>query len=308
MICQSHWSATKTRLEHPHEFCQKTITENRKNSTLPMTAENNRKPVALALFAHPDDVEFTSAGTLELLRRNGFETHYADLADGCCGSMTEGREAAAARRWEEARAAAHTLGATPHPPLFHDLGLFYNETSAARVAALVRRIQPNVILTHALRDYMEDHMTTARLACHAAFVAGIPNYRTNPEEEPYQAPRAVYHALPHGLRYPADGRRAYPAFYIGIDDVLETKRDALACHASQKEWLDQTQGMDAYLTVMESFAATLGGEAGHAQYAEAFTRHLPIGLADEDYRPLEDSLADRLRNNENYPNQPGSLQ
>lgn len=250
----------------------------------------SQPPIALAVFAHPDDIEFTCAGTLALLAERGWEVHYQTLADGCLGSLEKGPEAIAQQRWEESQAAAKVLKATPHPPLFADLEVFYNDTSARKVGARIREIQPNVLLTHAVEDYMEDHMNTARLALSALFSAGIPNYTTDPHRPPYEKPRAIYHALPHGLRRPADRQRVYPEFYLNIDSVLEIKRKALACHQSQKEWLDQTQGMDAYLDTMTNQAATLGSKSGAGTHAEGFTRHLHLGLGPEDYTPLEDAL------------------
>lgn len=260
-----------------------------------MPVSSPDQPVALAIFAHPDDIEFTCAGTLALLAQRGWETHYLNLADGCCGSLDKTAEDAAAERWAEAQAAAGILGATPHPPLFRDLEIFFNERAARRVAAALRKVRPNVVLTHAVEDYMEDHMETARLALHAFFSAGMPNYRTDPEIAPYDKARALYHALPHGLHRPADRQRAYPEFYVGIDAVIDCKREALAAHRSQKEWLDKTQGMDAYLDTMSDFARTLGEESQVGSHAEGFTRHLPIGLGPEDYTPLEDALKDLIR-------------
>ena len=45
-------------------------------------------PVAMAIGAHPDDIEFSMAGTLLLLKRAGFETHYFNIASGNCGKPT----------------------------------------------------------------------------------------------------------------------------------------------------------------------------------------------------------------------------
>ncbi|HEX5102756.1 MAG TPA: PIG-L family deacetylase, partial [Pirellulaceae bacterium] len=41
---------------------------------------------ALAVAAHPDDIEFLMSGTLMLLRKAGYDIHYWNLANGCCGS------------------------------------------------------------------------------------------------------------------------------------------------------------------------------------------------------------------------------
>ena len=260
-----------------------------------MTTLPSDSPVALAVFAHPDDIEFTCAGTLALLAERGWETHYLNLADGCCGSLDKGPEAAAAERWTEAQSAAKILGATPHPPLFHDLEIFFNEHTTRRVAAALRKVRPNVVFTHAVEDYMEDHMETARLALHALFSGCMPNYKTNPDVPPYDKPRALYHAPPHGLHRPGDRQRAHPEFYVDIDAAIDRKREALAAHRSQKEWLDKTQGMNAYLDTMTEFAQTLGQESGIGKHAEGFTRHLSIGLGPDDYTPLEDSLERLVR-------------
>lgn len=259
-----------------------------------MTVTTTEPPVALAILAHPDDIEFACAGTLALLAGRGWEIHYWNLADGCCGSLDKGASATAAERGAEAQAAAEIMGATYHPPLFHDLEIFFNESGTRRVAGILRKVQPNVVLTHATEDYMEDHMETARLALHALFSAGMPNFSPEPPEPPYDKPRALYHCMPHGLHRPVDRQRVFPEFYVGIDSVMGRKRDALAAHRSQKEWLDRTQGMDAYLETMSEFARVLGSESGVGEHAEGFTRHQSLGLGPSDYTPLEDTLQDLI--------------
>ena len=63
-------------------------------------------PAALAIAAHPDDIEFLMAGTLLLLRRRGWDLHYFNIASGNLGSMRwDARKTARVRR-KEARAAA----------------------------------------------------------------------------------------------------------------------------------------------------------------------------------------------------------
>ena len=68
-------------------------------------------PRALAIFAHPDDIEYFAAGTLLLLRQLGWETHYLNVSNGDKGSTIHGREVLAPMRAEEARRAATILGA-----------------------------------------------------------------------------------------------------------------------------------------------------------------------------------------------------
>ena len=44
---------------------------------------------AIAIAAHPDDIEFFMAGTLMLLGRAGYELHYMNIANGCCGTTDD---------------------------------------------------------------------------------------------------------------------------------------------------------------------------------------------------------------------------
>ena len=45
-------------------------------------------PSALAIAAHPDDIEFLYAGTMLQLGRRGWDLHYINLCDGSRGSTT----------------------------------------------------------------------------------------------------------------------------------------------------------------------------------------------------------------------------
>ena len=56
---------------------------------------------AFAVAAHPDDIEFFMSGTLMLLKDAGYEIHYMNLANGCCGSTQHDAEMIARMRREE---------------------------------------------------------------------------------------------------------------------------------------------------------------------------------------------------------------
>lgn len=245
--------------------------------------------IALAAAAHSDDIEFMMAGTLLRLKDAGCEIHLWNLANGCCGSGKLCRGEIVAVRWEEAQASAALAGGTAHPPLFDDLGIFYDASSLAKTAAVIRLIQPDIILTHSPQDYMEDHQNTARLAVTGVFMRGMKNAETVPPIASCGKPAAVYHALPHGLR---DSLRqpVEPDFYTDITSVLTRKRALLACHASQKDWLDATQGMDAYLDDMEHMSREVGTLSGRFEFAEGWRRHSHLGFGPEDFDPLQDLL------------------
>ena len=157
------------------------------------------KVVALAMAAHPDDIEFMMSGTLILLRRAGVETHVCNLANGCYGSQVYDKAETARVRALEAQAAARVADAVWHPSVADDLGLFYDAPTLAKVSAIVRRIRPDIVLTLSRYDYMEDHEYASRLTSSAAFNRCLPCYVTDPPEPSYNAPVAVYHSLPHAL-------------------------------------------------------------------------------------------------------------
>ncbi|RYD84700.1 MAG: LmbE family protein, partial [Verrucomicrobiaceae bacterium] len=199
----------------------------------------------------------------------------------------------------EARESARIIGATWHPPITDDLEIFYDEKLLRKVAAVIREVKPSIVLTHPVEDYMEDHMNTSRLAVTAAFSRGMPNYRTSPRRQPVQTPVTVYHANPHGLR---DGlrRRIIPGAFIDTSAVHECKRAALACHASQKAWLDATQGMDSYLVAMDEFSRAVAALSGEFQHAEGWRRHSHLGFCGEADDPLRTALGSRFLLNPNY--------
>jgi LmbE family N-acetylglucosaminyl deacetylase len=245
--------------------------------------------IVLAAAAHPDDIEFMMAGTLLRLEDAGCEIHLWNLANGCCGSATLTREEAISVRWQEAQASAKLAGGTAHPPLFDDLGIFYDASSIAHAAAMIRKIQPDIILTQSPQDYMEDHQNTTRLVVTGAFTRAMKNFVTSPDVAIYDKPVALYHALPHGLN-DALRQPVVPHFFTDIGPVLDRKRAMLACHASQKEWLDVTQGMDAYLDEMERMSGEVGRMSGKYQFAEGWRRHSHLGFGPEAFDPIANLL------------------
>jgi LmbE family N-acetylglucosaminyl deacetylase len=245
--------------------------------------------VVLVAAAHPDDIEFMMAGTLLLLKDAGAQIHMWNLANGHCGTARHSREEIIRLRAAEAESSARLAGAVSHAPLFDDLAIFYDQNSLARVAAVVREIRPAIILTHSPQDYMEDHQNTCQLVVTAAFARGMRNFVTHPPREAFENAVALYHALPHGLR---DGlaMRVPPDLFVNTGSVLARKRAMLACHRSQKEWLDASQGMGAYLDEMERMSAEVGRLSGRFTYAEGWRRHNPLGFCPDGSNPMKDLL------------------
>ena len=248
---------------------------------------------ALAIFAHPDDIEYFGAGTLLLLREAGFETHYFNLSTGSCGSVEMDAEETRRVRLAEAKKAAGILGARFHPPIRDDLEIFYDLPTLRKVAGLVRQVKPSIILTHPPQDYMEDHTNTCRLAVTAGFTHGMPNFVTDPpSRDTYPEDVFIYPSVPHGLCDPL--RRPSPVeSFVDTGSVFETQREALAAHASQKDWLDKSQGADSYLRVLDELALRVGMMSGRFHHAEGWQRHLHLGFSARDEDPLREILGEK---------------
>lgn len=215
-----------------------------------------------------------------------------NISNGNMGSTVMTAAQTASTRRKEAQAAAKLMDAKWHAPICNDLSIFYTEENIRRICSVVRAASPTVVLTHALSDYMEDHMITARLAVTATFARGVPNYRSTPQRTPALEPCVIYHAMPHGqctpLREPVK-----PELFVDTTSVHAVKRAALACHASQKEWLDKTQGQESYLTTMDGFSRALGKQTKKFEHAEGWTRHLHYGFGAESDDPLREVLGRR---------------
>jgi LmbE family N-acetylglucosaminyl deacetylase len=247
----------------------------------------------MAIAAHPDDIEFFMAGTLLLLGRSGYELHYMNIANGSCGTTQFDTKTIIRMRREEARAACQVLGAAFHESLTNDAEIFYDRTTLTRVASVLRAVAPTILLVHSPQDYMEDHTNACRLAVTAAFCRGMPNFPVDPPRPPVTGDVTIYHAQPHGncdsLRQPI-----LPELFVDISSVLDQKTEALARHVSQKQWLDESQGMDSYLHFMKDLGREVGRLSGRYEYAEGWRRHSHLGFCSADADPLREALREYL--------------
>jgi N-acetylglucosamine malate deacetylase 1 len=246
-------------------------------------------PSAIAITAHPDDIEFIAAGTLLLLKEAGWDIHYFNLCSGNGGSVQHDGQTTARIRLAEAQEAARLLGATFYPPIVNDLEVIYSVELLRQVSAVIREAKPSIVLTHSPQDYMEDHQNACRLAVTAAFAHGIPNWQTQPARSHYTGDVTVYHAMPHGLCDPLR-QPIVPDGYVDTSSVHAQKRAALAAHFSQKHWLDVSQGMDSYLVSMDEISAELGRRSGSFPHAEGWRRHLHLGFSSVERDPLRELL------------------
>lgn len=235
-------------------------------------------PTALAVFAHPDDIELLCAGTLALLKKAGWTVHLATMTAGDLGTMTLTREQISDVRLKEAAASAALLKAGYTCLGFEDLTLGYGPEPKRRASALMRDVGADVVFTHAPVDYMADHEETSRIVREAAFASTIPNWTCSLNGKPatpLKALPAVIYADPIDLtdHY---GRRLPARQVVDVTETMPLKVDMLACHASQKTWLKDQHGEDDYLRHMKAWCADRAKDFGRrgVKYAEGFNQHL----------------------------------
>lgn len=254
--------------------------------------EKNKKTTVFAIGCHPDDIEFRMAGTLALLKDRGCEIHYLNIANGSWGTATMRREDIIRIRRDEAKNSAEMIGAIYHESLVDDLDVQYSDKATLlKLIAVVRQVDPDIILAMSPSDYMEDHQNAARLAVSAAFCRAMVNAPADPPTPICTKDVVLYHVQPVQNRDPL--RKLVRAErYVDISSVIEKKRDFLGCHKSQKEWLDLSQGMDFYLDSMCNECAETGKLSGKYQFAEGWRLHQHVGFAAVEKDPFADLLGD----------------
>ena len=255
--------------------------------------DGRERRVVFAIAAHPDDIEFGMVGTLLRLREIGYSVHCLNVASGSCGSTQQSAALTRKIRCQEALDSAKLIGAEWHSPLVNDLEVFYNDDLLRRLAAIIRVVSPTLVLTHSPQDYMEDHTNTCRLAVTASFARGMPNYQTNPERPPVEGSVTLYHAMPHGLCDQL-AQSVLPELLVDTSPVIEMKTRALECHRSQKDWLDESQGMDSYVGSMLKMSSALGEMSEGFEHAEGWRRHSHFGFCGGADDPLREHLGEEI--------------
>ena len=225
----------------------------------------------LCLHSHPDDAEFFVGGTLALLATRGHHVTIASMTAGDCGSDVHGPEEIAEIRQREGANAAALIGAEYHTLGFYDLGIFLDDDARRRVTAALRRFRPDIVLTASPVDYHCDHEATSKLVTDSCFASSAPNYRTGGDEAALPAIPHLYYADP-AEGTDREGNVVRPHFMVDVHETFEMKREMLARHESQRDWLKRQHGMDDFLATIETWCRARATLAG-LEYAEGFRQY-----------------------------------
>jgi LmbE family N-acetylglucosaminyl deacetylase len=224
----------------------------------------------LAIHAHPDDVEFLSAGTLALFADKGHHITIVTMTAGDCGSVETSLEETARIRQNEAASAAALIGADYLCAGFGDLCVFNDDPSRRRTTELIRAARPDIVITASPVDYHPDHEATSMLVRDAVFASSVPNYRTGSSRALDTIPHLYFMDPIEGRD--RSGQTVIPDFAIDVTSSFSKKSEMLAAHESQRNWVKKQHGVDDYMASMERWTANRGAQFG-VSYAEGFRQY-----------------------------------
>ena len=207
-----------------------------------LTAKAPRR--ALAIFAHPDDAEFTCGGTIALLVKLGWNVDVLVTTSGNKGTKDPGvtPQFLAGEREEEQRRASAILGA--NEPVFLGFPDGYIAPDNEMRGLIVRHIRltrPELVITwDGFRPGFNhrDHRYTGQATYDAIYPAADDHlyYPLDKEEElePHR-PVAMLLAGP-----------GEPNYHVDIEPVMRTKIRAILAHTSQMRGRTEREMLEMY--------------------------------------------------------------
>ena len=172
----------------------------------------------LAAGAHPDDVELGCGGTLAKMISQGSKVGILDLT---CGEL--GTRGTPELRLKEAAAAAEILGVHARENLRMRDGFFVNdEEHLLKVIKIIRKYQPEIVITSAPKDRHTDHGRASILVRDACFLSGLRKIETGQD---VWRPKHIFSYIQW---IPLN-----PDFVVDISGYLDVKIKASLAYKSQ---------------------------------------------------------------------------
>lgn len=226
----------------------------------------------LVFAVHPDDAELGCSGTLIKHIKNGKKVGIIDFTQGELG--TRGTKET---RASEAENSAEIMGIHVRENLAFRDGFFANdERHQLELIKVIRRYQPEIILTNAAYDRHPDHGRAANLANDAIFLSGLRRIETivgQANQQPWR-PRLV-------LQYIQD-TYIKPDIIIDISAEMEQKIEAIRAFKTQFDSAGEDEpqtyiSSPQFLEAVIARARELGKNIG-AEYGEGFTSPKLLGV------------------------------
>ena len=214
---------------------------------------------ALAIVAHPDDLEYGAAGAIAAWTAAGKDIAYLLVTRGEAGIDGMAPEKAAQVREAEQRASAAIVGVESVEFLNHRDGLIeYGPTLRRDLAAAIRRHRPHLVITLNHHDTWPgahwnspDHRHTGRAVLDAILDAGNRHVFTDLGLEPWS-----------GVRYAAVAGSPYATHAVDVTETLDTAVASLEAHRAYLDGLGPDNWMANARTMLTSAAEETGQRFG----------------------------------------------
>ncbi|MBQ7794883.1 MAG: PIG-L family deacetylase [Clostridia bacterium] len=217
----------------------------------------------LAVGCHPDDIEISCCGTLAKCVKRGDKVTVCHIANGNMGHEIISPEELREIRINEAKKAGSLAGIEVVTLDIGDLlpnGCDF--TQRDKLVNLIKKVQPDFIITHSPTDYMPDHREVSKLVFDASFAASVPHYGA-------EGKAAV---VPVFYMDNLAGMNFNPTEYVDITEEIDLKIEMLECHESQLKWMRDHDNID-FAEFVRTCSRFRGIQCG-VQYAEAFCQEL----------------------------------
>jgi len=187
----------------------------------PQTREAEAKLRIIVFGAHPDDAELKAGGTAAKWAKLGHAVKMVSVTNGDIGHWKEAGGPLAKRRTAEVKAADKVLGVTAQVLDIHDGELEPTLENRKTITRLIREWKADIVIAHRPWDYHPDHRYVGVLVQDAAYMVAVPQFC--PDTPPLKSnPVFLYSSDNFQKPY-----RFKPDIVVALDDVIETKFDAL---------------------------------------------------------------------------------
>jgi N-acetylglucosamine malate deacetylase 1 len=229
----------------------------------------------LVMAVHPDDAELGCSGTILKQIALGYKVGIVDFTRGELGTR-----GSAEIRLQESDAATKILGLAARENLNFRDGFFKNdEEHQLKLAEVIRRYKPDVVLANAIDDRHPDHGRSSKLAVDACFLAGlrmIKTFEKDGTEQKEWRPKFLYHYI--------QDRYIEPDFIIDVSDFWDKKEEAIRAFKSQF-YDPSSSDPSSYISSPDflAFVEARSREMGHkigVKYGEGFTSYRSLGVSD----------------------------
>lgn len=228
----------------------------------------------LVLAVHPDDAELGCSGTIMKHIAQGRKVGIVDFTRGELGTR-----GTAETRDIEAADSAKILGLHARENLRFRDGFFKNdEHHQIEIIRMIRKYQPEIILTNALHDRHPDHGRAGDLSNEACFLSGLAKISTELDGAPQQPWRPAL-----VLQYIQDSY-IKPDIIVDITGHMDAKIASIKAFRTQF-FNPELDGPETYISSPDFFESVIGrarefGKSIGATYAEGFTSRKLLGVDD----------------------------